>query len=56
VQYDAVLGGREVLLLNLDVPAGLTPKDFTLKYNNIDGKPIHVNGLIGGRVAEHYEE
>jgi hypothetical protein len=56
VQYDAVLAGREVLLLNLDVPAGLTPKDFTLTYNTIDGKPVRVNGLIGGRVAEHYEE
>ncbi len=54
VQYDAVIRGREVLLLNISVPAKLLPQDFTLSYRNINGKLFHVNGFVGEKVADHY--
>lgn len=54
VEHNAVLKGREVLLLELQVPPGLDPKYFGLDYVTIEGRPIHVNGAMTETVAEHY--
>ena len=36
------------------IPSGLTPSDITLKYLNIDGNLVHVNGLNTGDKNDHY--
>lgn len=49
------LNGHELYHKVLDVPSGLTPKDFKLSYTTIYGRKVKVNGLVTNKINEHYE-
>lgn len=53
--YRIGLDGHEVYYKVLEVPEGLTPRDFKLAYTTVYGRNVKVNGLVTNKILAHYE-